>query len=87
METQHNLSRVLAFVEAGNQVGIKRQNQLVARIIPAEDSKALPDFVARAQKIWGGKWKGVPSDALVDEARGSVELVFRYGSLSEALRG
>ena len=70
METQHNLSRVLAFVESGHPVGIKRRNRLVARIIPAEDTNALPDFVARARKIWAGKWKGVPSAALVDEARG-----------------
>jgi len=70
METQHNLSRVLAFVESGHPVGIKRRNRLVARIIPAEDPNVLPDFVARAQRIWGGKWKGASSAALLDEARG-----------------
>lgn len=69
METQHNLSRVLAFVESGHSVGIKRRNRLVARIIPAEDTNELPDFVARARKLWGAEWKGVPSAALLDEAR------------------
>lgn len=70
METQHNLSRVLASVEAGHPVGITRRNRLVARIIPAEDANELPDFVSRAREIWRGEWKGASSDALVDEARG-----------------
>lgn len=70
METQHNLSRVLAVVEGGHSVGITRRNKLVARILPPEDSAELPDFVSRTRKIWGDQWQGASSDALIDEGRG-----------------
>ena len=72
METHHNLAHVLREVEAGHEVGITRRNKLVARLLPpAEEAEiALPDFVGRARKIWGGAWKGVSSDELLDESRG-----------------
>lgn len=69
-ETRHNLSQVLAFVESGHPVGIRRRNRIVARIVPAEERAILPDFVARATKIWEGKWKGASSDDLLEETRG-----------------
>lgn len=71
METQHNLSQVLRVVEAGHKVGITRRKHLIAHIVPAqEETFEFPDFVGRAEKVWGGSWKGVTSGALLDESRG-----------------
>jgi antitoxin (DNA-binding transcriptional repressor) of toxin-antitoxin stability system len=70
METQHNLSQVLRVVESGVQVGITRRKELVARIVSVRKTVDLPDFVARAQKIWGSKWQATSSHSLLDETRG-----------------
>jgi antitoxin (DNA-binding transcriptional repressor) of toxin-antitoxin stability system len=70
METQHHLSRVLRVVASGQSVGITRRKQLVAKIIPVKTEVELPDFVARARKIWGKSWQGTSSEALLDEIRG-----------------
>jgi antitoxin (DNA-binding transcriptional repressor) of toxin-antitoxin stability system len=72
MESQHNLSSVLREVEAGYEVGITRRKQLVARLLPAEedDRVDMPDFAARAARIWDGGWRGGSSDELLDETRG-----------------
>lgn len=70
METQHHLSRVLEVVEAGQSVGITRRKLLVAKIVPMQAKVELPDFMSRAHRVWGKSWQGVPSDKLLDEARG-----------------
>ncbi len=72
MEAQHNLSRVLREVAAGQEVGITRRKKLVARLIPpAEDPEVQwPDFVSRAGEVWGSGWRGSSSDALLTETRG-----------------
>lgn len=70
METQHHLSRVLRVVESGQSVGITRRRQLVAKIVPMHAQVALPDFVARARKVWGKPRRGASSQDLLDEARG-----------------
>lgn len=70
METQHNLSKVLRVVESGLQVGITRRKELVAHIVPVKKTVDQPDFVARAQKIWGGKWHASSTQSLLDETRG-----------------
>jgi antitoxin (DNA-binding transcriptional repressor) of toxin-antitoxin stability system len=70
MDTQHHLSRVLRVVESGQSVGITRRSQLVAMIVPIQADVTLPDFVARARKVWGEPWRGASSQDLLDEARG-----------------
>ena len=70
METQHNLSQVLRVVESGLQVGITRRKELVAHIVPVKKTVDQPDFVGRAQKIWGGKGHATSSHLLLDETRG-----------------
>ena len=72
MESQHNLAQVVREVEAGYEVGITRRRKLVARLLPPEedDRVELPDFAARARKVWGGAWQGRSSQELVDEGRG-----------------
>jgi antitoxin (DNA-binding transcriptional repressor) of toxin-antitoxin stability system len=72
METQHNLSKVLREVEAGQEVQITRRKKVVARLLPPLKSEEIrfPDFAARARRTWGGRWKGASSDKLLDESRG-----------------
>ncbi len=70
MEAQHNLSRVLRHVESGEPVVITRRKRMVARLEPINQSVALPDFGARAAKIWGPKWTGASSSDLLAESRG-----------------
>jgi antitoxin (DNA-binding transcriptional repressor) of toxin-antitoxin stability system len=73
METQHNLARVLREVTTGHEVGITRRKKLVARLLPPAESVAveLPDFVARARRVWNGDWSGASSSELLEETRGS----------------
>jgi len=70
METQHNLSQVLRVVESGQKVGITRRKHLVAQIVPVQVAVEFPDFVERARVVWSGRWKGIASEALLDESRG-----------------
>lgn len=71
METQHHLSRVLRVVESGQSVGITRRKQLVAKIVPMQAEVELPNFAARARRVWGKSWQGVASEVLLDEVRGA----------------
>ena len=72
MQSQHNLAEVVREVEAGYEVEITRRKKLVARLVPPEedDRIELPDFAARARRVWGEAWQGSSTDELVDEGRG-----------------
>jgi prevent-host-death family protein len=55
-DVQHHLSKVLAWVEKGEEVQITRRNRTIAKIVPASTPNlrvALPAFGERARKIWG----------------------------------
>jgi antitoxin (DNA-binding transcriptional repressor) of toxin-antitoxin stability system len=55
-EVQHHFSKVLAWVEMGEEVQITRRNKLIAKIVPADAQGrgfTLPAFAARARQIWG----------------------------------
>ena len=55
-DVQHHLSKVLAWVEKGEEVQITRRNKTVAKIVPAKARGTripLPAFGARARQIWG----------------------------------
>jgi prevent-host-death family protein len=55
-DVQHHFSKVLAWVEKGEEVQITRRNKLVAKIVPADaqgTAVILPAFAARARQIWG----------------------------------
>lgn len=71
MEAQHNLSKWLHEVEAGQELAITRRKKVVARLSPPEAAGPLvfPDFKARAKGTWG-PWTGGGSDELLDESRG-----------------
>lgn len=59
-------------VEAGYEVEITRRRKLVARLVPPEedDRVEFPDFDAPARSVWGERWEGSSSGALLDEGRG-----------------
>lgn len=61
-EVQHHLSKVLAWVEKGEEVEVTRRNKTVARLVPSGPTNpapvSLPDFAARARAIWGAQPKG-----------------------------
>jgi antitoxin (DNA-binding transcriptional repressor) of toxin-antitoxin stability system len=61
-EVQHHFSRVLDYVEAGEEVQVTRRNKVVARIVlpeppvkPRRRKVKWPDFRARMTKIFGDK--------------------------------
>jgi antitoxin (DNA-binding transcriptional repressor) of toxin-antitoxin stability system len=61
-EVQHHFSRVLDYVEAGEEVQVTRRNKVVARIVlpepamkPSRRKVKWPDFRARMTKIFGDK--------------------------------
>jgi antitoxin (DNA-binding transcriptional repressor) of toxin-antitoxin stability system len=70
-DVQHHFSRVLAWVDAGETVVISRHRVPVARLVPAKGkdaSVAMPDFMARLQKNYGGR--PLPdSQPVLDELR------------------
>lgn len=70
-EVQHNLSEVLSWVERGEQVLVFRRKKVVARLLPpAPESIESPDFVARAEKVWGKRPRGKRLSEIVSQARG-----------------
>ena len=71
-EVQHQFSKVLSWVERGEEVEVYRRKQLVARLVPPVPvAIASPDFVARARRVWGRKPRGRTLSRLVSEARGT----------------
>ncbi|MGI8605009.1 MAG: type II toxin-antitoxin system Phd/YefM family antitoxin [Verrucomicrobiales bacterium] len=47
-ELQHGMAKVLAWVEEGEQVQIRRRHKVIARIIPdREEHRQAPDFARR----------------------------------------
>ena len=71
-DVQHHLSKVLAWVEKGEEVQITRRNKTIAKIVPANAPSrqvALPAFGARARKIWGETPTGVSLSQIVVDDR------------------
>jgi antitoxin (DNA-binding transcriptional repressor) of toxin-antitoxin stability system len=58
---------ILRWVTDGEEVEITDHEKTVARVLPPAHSS--PDFLARAQAIWGPQPEGTPLSALVSEAR------------------
>ncbi len=59
---------ILRWVTAGEEVQITDHDKTVARVLPP--SPVAPDFLARAEAIWGARPEGEALSALVDESRG-----------------
>lgn len=70
-EIQHNLAEVLSWVENGEEVRVVRRKKVVARLLPPEPAAVpTPDFLGRAQAIWGKKPRGKKLSEIVSEGRG-----------------
>jgi prevent-host-death family protein len=68
-EVQHNFSRVLAWVSAGETVVIQRRSRPVAKLVPAEKAAPeMPDFLARLEKTYG-KRERPDSQSILEELR------------------
>jgi antitoxin (DNA-binding transcriptional repressor) of toxin-antitoxin stability system len=65
-DVQHNFSRILRDVDAGEEVQIVRRKHVVARIVPDSDTPEprFPEFVSRAREIFG-EGNGVPVSDLI----------------------
>ena len=60
---------ILRWVAAGEEVQVTQQDQVVARVVPAQPA-ATPDFLARAKAVWGETPPGKVLSTVVSEARG-----------------
>jgi antitoxin (DNA-binding transcriptional repressor) of toxin-antitoxin stability system len=70
-EVQHNLSKVLSWVERGEEVLVLRRKKAVARLVPPGPRPVdTPDFVARARRIWGEEPRGERLSEIAAKARG-----------------
>ena len=69
-EVQHNLNKILRWVEDGETVIITRHRQTVANLIPSSSGQLTewPDFTKRMKSIWGKSVAGKPaSKVIIDE--------------------
>jgi antitoxin (DNA-binding transcriptional repressor) of toxin-antitoxin stability system len=71
-ELKHETSKVLALVESGETVEVRRRKQAVALLSPPGKGKAMvrPDFAARMREIYGEQVLERTGTELVAEARG-----------------
>jgi antitoxin (DNA-binding transcriptional repressor) of toxin-antitoxin stability system len=69
-EVQHNFSRVLSWVDAGETVIIQRRNIPVAKLVPTEKKKEppLPNFLVRLGKNYDKRVRP-DSQPILDELR------------------
>ena len=58
-DLRQNFPRILAWVEAGEEVAITMRRQAIARLIPWRRKKAtrrrMPDLRARLERVFGSK--------------------------------
>ena len=67
-------TEILHWLESDEEVQIVQAGRIVARIVPplVHDLKLeTPDYVARAQAIWGAKPEGTPLSQIVHDSRGA----------------
>ena len=70
-QIQHNLNKVLAWVENGEEVQIFRRKKLVAKIVPLLPAAAeTPDFLGRAKNVWGASPRGKFLSEVLSQDRG-----------------
>jgi antitoxin (DNA-binding transcriptional repressor) of toxin-antitoxin stability system len=70
-DVQHNFSRVLAWVTAGETVVIRRHRVPVAKLVPTQKKKPqakMPDFMARLKEDFGDQ-VFPDSQPILDELR------------------
>ncbi len=76
-DLRQNFPRILAWIEAGEEVAITMRRQSVARLIPWPRRKAvkrpLPDIAARLKKVFGAKTIADETmKTLMEQNRGAI---------------
>ena len=61
--------QILDWLASEEEVQVTRNDRVIARIVPAP-AVPTPDFLTRAQAVWGATPAGQPLSAIVDESRG-----------------
>ncbi|MGI8967007.1 MAG: type II toxin-antitoxin system Phd/YefM family antitoxin [Limisphaerales bacterium] len=70
-EAKDRWAEVLEWVAAGEEVQVTSQNKVVAKVVPASAPPIpQPDFLGRAQAIWGEDPQGQPLSEIVTGGRG-----------------
>jgi antitoxin (DNA-binding transcriptional repressor) of toxin-antitoxin stability system len=58
-DLRQDFARILAWIEAGEEVAITMRRQAIARLVPWPERKAakrpMPDLAARLKKVFGAK--------------------------------
>jgi antitoxin (DNA-binding transcriptional repressor) of toxin-antitoxin stability system len=70
-DVQHNFSRILSWVDAGETVIISRRRVPVAKLVPMKKNKLsakMPDFMARLKEDYGDH-VAPDSQPILDEIR------------------
>ncbi|PWU12484.1 MAG: hypothetical protein C5B50_21335 [Verrucomicrobia bacterium] len=60
---------ILRWLAAGEEVELTEESKVIAKVVPSK--QASPDFLRRAENIWGKDPQGKPLSELVAEGRGS----------------
>jgi antitoxin (DNA-binding transcriptional repressor) of toxin-antitoxin stability system len=71
-EVQHNLSKILRWIEEGEVVTVTRHKRVVANIVPSVPKPGppdWPDFTKRLRAIWGNAPTGKPASRIIIDQR------------------
>lgn len=72
-QVQHDLARVIAEVQKGQEIAVTKHGRVVARLVPAQSKRAAqwPDSEARMTALMSGKAvEGAPPSEVVRSQRG-----------------
>jgi antitoxin (DNA-binding transcriptional repressor) of toxin-antitoxin stability system len=71
-EVQHNLNKILRWVEDGEVVVITRHKRIVANLVPSPPTTRTadwPDFTERLKAVWGKAPEGKPASKIIIDER------------------
>ena len=71
-EVQHNLTKILRWIEDGEVVVITRHKRVVAKLVPSAPKDCRPhwpDFTDRIKGIWGNVLVGKPASRIIIDER------------------
>jgi antitoxin (DNA-binding transcriptional repressor) of toxin-antitoxin stability system len=76
-DLRQDFPRILAWIEAGEEVAITLRRQAVARLIPYPRKKAskrpMPDIAARLKKVFGAETIADKTmETILDQNRGAI---------------
>ena len=71
-ELQHHLSRIMLYIDHGEEVLITRRNKVVAKLIPSPSypkSIDWPDFLKRSKSIIGISKGKTPGEIIINDRK------------------